>query len=341
MSEPIGGKRPMPVDSKLRDRIVARPKAELHLHLEGSLFRPTLDLIAQRKGLPRPERNFYRFGSFEEFDECFRRLRPLLDRPEDFGLAARALGAALAEQGVVYAEVLIMPLVHITRGVDYRGLIEEITANFDRAAAQGGPLVNLIASIPRKSGSAAGEATIKALEQFPHSRVIGIDLAGVEIDGSIDPFEPAFRRAREMGLQTIAHAGEFQPAPAVARTLDVLKPSRIGHGISSVKDPDLMERLRSESIALEISVSSNVVLGAVENLADHPVRRLYESGVPMVINTDDPTFFKTSLIDEYLLLAENFNFSEPELFGLADDSIRHSFAPDELKRSWLQGRSPD
>lgn len=341
MSEPIGGKQPAPTDPTLRDRIIARPKAELHLHLEGSLFRPTLDLIAQKKDLPRLEKNFYHFGNFEEFDDCFRRLGPLLDRPEDFGLAARALGNALAEQGAVYAEVLVMPLVHMVREVDYRGLIEEITTNFDRAADRGGPLVNLIASIPRNGGPEAGEATLRAVEQFPHPRVIGIDLASVEIDGSIDPFEPTFRRAREMGLETIAHAGEFQPASAVARTLDVLKPSRIGHGISSIQDQDLTERLRTEDVALEISVSSNVMLGAVDSLPAHPIRRLYDAGVPVVINTDDPAFFKTSLVEEYLLLAENFDFTEPELLGLADDSIRRSFAPDELKRSWLQGRSPD
>ena len=329
----------MPVDSTLRDRIIARPKAELHLHLEGSLLRPTLNLIAQKKGLPRPEKNFYRFGDFEEFDDCFRRLGPLLDRPEDFGIAARALGNALAEQGAVYAEVLVMPLVHLVRGVDYRGLIDAITANFDQAAEQGGPMVNLIASIPRNGGPEAGEATLKALEQYPHPRVIGVDLASVEIDGSIDPFEPTFRRAREMGLQTIAHAGEFQPASAVTRTLDVLKPSRIGHGISSIQDPDLMDRLRSEGVALEISVSSNVMLGAVDSLAAHPVRRLYDAGVPLVINTDDPAFFKTSLTEEYLLLAGKFGFTETELLGLAEASIKNSFAPDELKQGWLN--TPD
>ena len=151
----------------------------------------------------------------------------------------------------------------------------------------------------------------------------------METRDSIEPFADTFEKAREMGLRTVAHAGEFGPPESIRQTLDILKPSRIGHGLSAVRDGRLMKRLIEIDVPLEISPSSNIQLKAVTALHEHPVKILFDNGVPLVINTDDPAFFKTTLTEEYLLL-KTLNFSDSAIHALIQDSFRYAFLEDHL-----------
>ena len=293
--------------------IATTPKPELHVHLEGSISVETLNRLALKKGLPAFESSPYRFSNFKEFDAIFPRLGPYFDTPEDFYEIALAFGRRLVDEGITYCEVLVMPFVHVRRGVPFEGLMEALDSAFSELAKGQGIEVKIMCAIPRTLGADAGQKTLDWIESRPLDRIVGIDLAGEERAGTIKPFAPVFERARSIGLGTVAHAGEFLGPEAIWETIERLKPDRIGHGISAAKDNKLMDFLAQKNIPLDISLTSNVMLGAVPELAFHPVRLFYEEGVAFTMNTDDPAFLHTTLIDEYGILAEQFNFKGDEI----------------------------
>lgn len=318
-----------------RAQLTALPKAELHIHLEGALDLAFLTETARRKGLDPPPDDFYAFADFGQFLAAFIGLRPFLAEEADFRPAARYFARRLAGDGTVYAEALFMPFSHLVRGMDYQRLVAEIDAGLAQAEAEGGPKVKLLASIPRHFRDEAAPMTLDLLARHPHARVIGIDLSGTETPESIAPLAEYFERARDLGLRTVAHAGEFGPADNVRRTIDLLRPERLGHGLSAANDPALMADLARLGVTVDISPSSNVQLKAVTGWADHPARRLHQAGVAITLNTDDPAFFRTDLITEYQLAATELGFQPTELIDLAANSFRHSFLPPEEKQAWL------
>jgi adenosine deaminase len=240
----------------------AVPKAELHVHLEGSLERAVLDRIGARKGLPPPAEDFYVFRGFEGFNQVFRSLARYLETGEDFEDAAFAFAERQAGDRIVYTEAFVMPLFHTSRGVDPEVLFQGLESGLRRGEEEHGVQIRLLFSVPRILGPEAGFRTLELLERRPWERVLGIDLAGTERENDPAPFAPVFERARAMGLHTVAHAGEFTTAEHVRRTLDLLGPERIGHGIRAVDDPALTARLAGEGIPLEVCPSSNQCLGA-------------------------------------------------------------------------------
>ncbi len=298
-------------------------KAELHVHLEGSISVETLNNLAAKKGLSAFEESPYRFSNFKEFDALFPALGPYFDTPEDFYEIARSFGERLKRENIVYCEVSIMPYVHVRRGIDFKDLMEAVGRAFDELQAHDGPDARIICTIPRNLGPVSGEKTLDWIEMYPHRRIVGIDLAGEERPGTIRPFAAVFERAREIGLGAVAHAGEFLGPEAVWETLGELRPHRIGHGISSIKDRGVVEYLANEDIALDISLTGNVKLGAVSDLAHHPIRMLYEYGVPVTLNTDDPAFFQVSLPSEYRILYEKFRFTKKEVKEIIKNGFRY------------------
>ncbi len=301
------------------------PKAELHVHLEGSIPLDTLNQLAERKGLPPFLESPYRFSDFQEFDALFRRLGPYFDKEQDFYEIALAFAKQLTRQGIVYCEATIMPYVHVARGISFRGLIEAIDAAFTEVEKGHGIRIMLICAIPRTIGSQAGEKTLDWMAQNPNPRVVAIDLAGPELPGTIAPFAPVFERARRMGLKTVAHAGEFLGPQAIWDTIELLQPDRIGHGITAVCDRPLINHLAEKRVPLDISITSNVKLKAVESLKAHPVRRFYDAGIPITINTDDPAFFQTTLSEEFLHLSRELGFRYDEIEGLIQNAFIYGF----------------
>ena len=301
------------MDEDLLNLVFSFPKAELHVHLEGSISIKTLNRLARKKGLPGFEESPYRFSTFKEFDALFPKLGPYFDTPDDFYDIALAFGQRLIDECIAYCEVLVMPFVHVRRGIPFEGLMEALDSAFGELAGRQGVEIKIICSIPRTMGAKAGHKTLDWIESRPLHRIVGIDLAGEEREGTIKPFASVYERARSMGLGTVAHAGEFLGPEAIWETIEVLKPDRIGHGITAARDGNLLSLLAQKSIPLDISLTSNVMLAAVSELALHPVRLFYENDVPFTINTDDPAFFHTTLIEEYRILAEQFEFQEDEI----------------------------
>jgi len=317
------------------------PKAELHVHLEGSVDLPTINAIARRKGLTEVPPERFSFHDFEEFKALFMFVLSFLTEKEDFYEISLAFAERQSRDHVVYTETFLVPFFHLSRGIQAESFLDGIEAGLAEGERRFGTTVNLIFSIPRTFDEEAGMRTLELIEGYGGSRVVAIDLSGMESGRDVKRFAEIFREAHQMGLATVAHAGEFTPSRRIHETIDILGVQRIGHGISAWGDETLIRRLAKEGIALEVAVTSNVRLDAVPSLAEHPVRRLYDEGVPIVINTDDPALFSTTLNQEYALLAKEFGFTARELHRLIDNSFAYAFLDDETRvRLMTRTRQP-
>jgi aminodeoxyfutalosine deaminase len=313
------------VNNDFEHQIRQLPKAELHVHLEGSIGIRTLNRLRERRGKGPLQKSPYVFNNFESFNAVFLFISEYLKDEEDFHIMAADFVAGQAAQNIRYTEASFMPLFHVFQGVQAEALFHGIESGLAEGEKQQGTVVRLICSIPRMAGPDAGEQTLDLILEHRTERIVGIDLAGTEKEKDMAPFGKTFRRAGELGLRRVAHAGELASPKQIARALDILGAERIGHGISLVQDTKLAERVAKANIPLEISPTSNVRLKTVSSLKAHPVRQLFEMGVPIVINTDDPAFFNTTLSRELGILRDHFQFGENEIRGLIDNAFTYSF----------------
>jgi adenosine deaminase/aminodeoxyfutalosine deaminase len=281
--------------------------AELHVHLEGTVDRETV--MELDPGLTREEvASVWAFTDFGGFLNCFKFIAQRLRGPEDYALITRRMIESMAGHGISYAEVTLAAGVILWRGFDFdavwRAIREaqksaqvEIWWNLD-AIRQFGP--DHVMQVARLAANYVGDGAIS------------FGIGGDEVKGPAREFREAYRYAKDAGLRLTAHAGETDGPWSIRAALEI-GAERIGHGIRAIEDPELMRRLREEQIPLEVSITSNVKTGAVRSLEDHPVKKLFDAGVPITLNTDDPGVFETDLTAEYALARDFFGFSEGEL----------------------------
>ena len=324
------------------DAFIARmPKVELHLHLEGAIKPATLLKIAQRNNVDIPARDeagvaqLFNYKNFHEFLTVFMALARSLIRGEDFADIAYELGLHLADQHVVYAEVMISPAQYYTRGLDLDEIVQGAAAGFARAQRERGTRVNLAFDYGRQFGVEMAWRILEIAVRNRQNTLVAWSIGGDEVGNPPEPFEEVFAAARRSGLHTMAHAGEVAGPPSVWGAIHTLACERLGHGIRSADDPRLLDVLRESHVTLDVSPTSNVCTGAVADIAAHPLRRLYDAGVLVTLNTDDPTFFGTTLNDEYRLAARAFNFGAAELVAIGLNGARAVFLPDDEKTSLL------
>jgi adenosine deaminase len=324
------------LDPALDTFITRMPKVELHLHLEGSITPATLLRIAQRNNVDIPARDeagvaqLFNYQNFHEFLTVFMALARSLIRGEDFEDIAYDLGLHLADQNVLYAEVMISPSQYFMRGLDMDELVQGAAAGFARAQRERGVRVALAFDYGRQFGvDLAWQILEVAIRNRSHG-VVAWSIGGDEVNNPPEPFAELYAAARRGGLRLMAHAGEVVGPPSVWGAVDALGCERLGHGIRSIDDPALLVHLRERAITLDVSPTSNVRTGAVASIAAHPLRRLFDAGVRVTVNTDDPTFFTTTLNDEYRLAARAFGFDADDLATLALNGVRATFlAKDE------------
>ncbi len=301
------------------DFLLRMPKAELHLHLEGSVEPETLHELDPSTPLDEL-RSIYSYHSFDDFLKAFGAVGQRLRGPEDYGLITRRLIERLAAQNVVYAEIILAAGVVLWKKQEFAPIFEAV-----REAAAGSPVeVRWILDAVRQFGPDHVMRVAELAAERVGRGVVAFGIGGSEQRGPAEWFAEAYAFARSAGLRLTAHAGEGTTARSVWAALE-LGAERIGHGISSIEDPSLVRHLRDRAIPLEISVTSNLVTGVVTRLEDHPLRRLYDAGVPIVLNTDDPAMFRCSLLGEYRLAAGAFGFTRAELCGLAENAFRFAF----------------
>jgi len=291
----------------------------LHLHLEGSLAPETLRELDAAVSV-NDARVRYRCSDFAGFIEAFKWAVSFLRSPDDYALAARRLFEELARQNVRYAEVTLSAGVVLWKGLDFAAVYDAVA----REAARAPMPVWLVLDSIRHFGVEQATQVARLAVERAGDRVVAFGLGGDESRGPAEWFGEVFAFCRQNGLKLVPHAGENTSAEAVWAALRI-GADRIGHGIRAIEDPALVAHLAERRIPLEISITSNVITGSVDGFEAHPVRRLYDGGVPIILNTDDPAMFDTTLNDEYFLAAQRFGFTEAELRGLTEASFEWGF----------------
>jgi adenosine deaminase/aminodeoxyfutalosine deaminase len=304
----------------MADFLLELPKAELHLHLEGSIEPETLHELDP--GTTVEEfRALYQYENFDAFLRAFGAIGKRLRGPEDYALITRRLLEKLAAQNVQYAEIIVAAGVVIWKEQDFTAIFEAIR----EAAAASPVLVHWILDAVRQFGPDHVMRVAGLAAERVDRGVVAFGIGGSEERGPAEWFHDAFAFARAAGLHLTAHAGESMGPESVWAALE-LGAERVGHGIAAVRDEALVRHLRDRDIPLEICPTSNVVTGVVARMQDHPLRRLYDAGVPIVLNSDDPAMFRCSLTGEYRVAQRTFGFTEAELIRLAANGFRYRFS---------------
>ena len=305
--------------NRTADFIDELPKAELHLHLEGSVEPETLHELDP--STPVEEfRALYRYADFNGFLKAFGAVGKLLRTPEAYALATTRLLERIAFENVRYAEIILAAGVVLWKDGSFPEIWDAV-----RGAASASPVeVHWIYDAVRQFGVEPATKVAEWAAERLDQGVVAFGIGGSEDRGPANWFGDVFRCAKSAGLRLVAHAGEGTSAQSVWDAL-ALGAERIGHGISAIDDPALMRHLRERDIPLEVCVTSNLVTGVVRHVEDHPLRRLYDAGVPITLNTDDPAMFGCTLVGEYRLAMREFGFSDAELRGIAANGFRYAF----------------
>jgi adenosine deaminase/aminodeoxyfutalosine deaminase len=294
-------------------------KAELHLHLEGSVEPETLRELDPAL-TPEEVRERYRYEDFAGFIESFKWVIQRLRGPADYALVARRLLERLATENVRYAEITISAGVILWRGQEFAPIYQALREEAARSSVE----VWWVLDAVRQMGAEEAMKVARLAAERVEQEVVAFGIGGDEALGPVQWFSEVFEFARRSGLHLTVHAGETVGPESVWGALR-LGAERIGHGIRAAEDPALLEWLREKDIPLEICITSNVATGAVAALEQHPVRRIYEAGVPIVLGSDDPAMFQTTLEREYEVAAREFGFTEEELRGIAENGFRYAF----------------
>lgn len=295
------------------------PLAELHVHLEGSIEPETLREIDPSLTLKQIAQETT-YTDFDGFIQSYIWVNRKLTRPEHYAIAARRFFDALAEQGAVYAEVTLSVGMMLWKGQDFPA----IYAALQREAERAKPEIRWILDAVRHFGADAAKPVFDLAAERLGDGVVAIGIGGAEEKGPAIWFKDLYKEARDRGLRLTAHAGETVGPESIWAAIEI-GAERIGHGIRAIDDPKLMQVLREKNIPLEVSITSNVRTGAVRSLEEHPVKKLFDAGLPVILNTDDPALFGCTLLGEYRLAKEKFGFSEQELRTLAESALRYCF----------------
>ena len=322
----------------LESFVRALPKVELHVHLEGAMPPRTLLSLARKRGVTLPAsteealREWFRFRDFDHFVEIYVACSRVLQHPEDFRLLIGDFAAEQERQNIRYTEVHFTVGTHWLNGVAVDEVLDAMAEGIRTAERERGVLLRLIPDIVRDVGNRTADPTLEwAIEAGRRGLAVALGLTGREAVYPSEPFAEHFEVARRNGLHGVAHAGEHAGPAAVYSVLDACGAERIGHGVRSIEDAGLVERLRVSRTPLEVCPTSNVCLGVAPDLAHHAFDRLRRAGLELSVNTDDPALFDTDLSREFLRLAAAFDYGPETIVALALDALRHSFLPADAK----------
>ena len=323
--------------------LLALPKAELHLHLEGAVEPETLVELSRRHDPSPLDRaqveQLYRYPDFRGFLMAFKAVTERLQTAEDYELITYRLMERLRAENVLHAEVYVSVGVCLWRAQDFPRLFEGMERGRQRGARDFGVSLLWLFDAVRHFGPEAAQKVAEETVAARHrgfASVIGFGIGGDEAAAAPEMFREVYAYAAEHGLRRTAHAGESAGPASILGALDALGAERIGHGLTAWHDDELMARLVKEQIPVEICVTSNLRTGCCKTLEQHPLRRYFDGGLKLTLASDDPAMFGTSLAREYQLAQEAFGFTEAELERLARNSFEVSFLPQEEKRRFLQ-----
>ena len=330
------------------------PKAELHLHLEGSVDPATLVELSRRYNTPLPTENnrydvagsgdvlteddvrrLYSYKDFNGFLMAFKSVTERLRSPEDYELVTYRLMQKLRQQNVVHAEVYVSVGVIRWRGQPVEPIFEGMERGRERGQRDFGVSLLWIFDAVRHFGPQAASEVFDLAARLRDRNVVGIGIGGDEARGPAEGFRDLYKKAADNGLRLTAHAGETTGPESVWGAINI-GAERIGHGLSAASDPELMEVMAQKQVPVEMCITSNLRTGACKELQDHPVRKFFDEGLMITLSTDDPAMFQTSLNKEFEIAQQEFSFTEDHLRELARNSIEASFLPVEKKLRFMQ-----
>ena len=325
---------------RLPELLRAMPKAELHIHIEGSLEPEMIFALAQRNKVELPYagvealRAAYAFTNLQSFLDLYYAGASVLLTERDFYDMAWAYFEKAKADHVVRAELFFDPQTHTARGVPMQAVIEGLSWACSDARAKLGISADMILCFLRHLSEDDALATLE--EALPwRDRFIGVGLDSSEVGHPPEKFARVFARARAMGLHAVAHAGEEGPPAYIWSALDVLKVERIDHGVQAIHDPALMQRLVDTRMPLTVCPLSNLKLCVFRDLAQHNLGQMLDAGVRVTVNSDDPAYFGGYLLENYLQTFAALHLNAQHAYRLAANSIEASFAPEEDKHRWM------
>ncbi|MER5958213.1 adenosine deaminase [Streptomyces sp. NPDC001939] len=322
--------------------LASLPKAELHLHIEGTLEPELAFELAARNGVDLPFadtealRKAYLFEDLQSFLDLYYGLMAVLRTEEDFEQLADAYLARAAAQGVRHAEIFFDPQAHTARGVPIGTVVEGLSAALSKSVERHGVSTRLIMCFLRDQSAESAMQTLESAKPYL-DRIVGVGLDSAEVGNPASKFREVYEAAGALGLRKVAHAGEEGDPSYVWEALDVLGVERIDHGLRCVEDPALVERLVRDRVPLTLCPLSNVRLRAIDVLEDHPLPRMMDAGLLCTVNSDDPSYFGGYVGDTFHAVHEALALDHERLRELARNSFVASFLDDdeELRSRYL------
>ncbi len=317
------------------------PKAEQHLHIVGSTRPETLLWLMKEGDLKTPFktvqdiRRFFQYRDFPSFINTYLTVFRCITREDQFERITYEMLEDDAQCNVKYVEASFSAPDHVKEGLDFEQMLDAINRGVQQARRDFGIECNLRIDLVRNYGPDNGMQVLDWLES-KSDNVVSIDIGGSEEKFPPKPFADVYQRAKGMGLHLVAHAGEAAGPQSIWDAIEYLGVERVGHGVTAIEDPKLVNHILKQGVTVEMCPTSNLKTGVVSSLKKHPIRVLFDKGVKVTVNTDDPSMFDTDMNSEYLQLHQLLGFTVPELFKLALNAVGSSFLPTAQRSHMLE-----
>ncbi|MFW9907802.1 MAG: adenosine deaminase [Candidatus Thorarchaeota archaeon] len=312
------------------ETIRALPKVELHVHVLGSIRPSTLldiitedDIEVQYK-TEKDIINRFQYTDFANFISVYMEIIKYITDGRHFERITYEMLENCASCNTEYVELSFSPMDHIKQGIDFASIVNAVNRGIKRAREEFGILTNIRVDLVRDSTIEQAMNILDSIEAHSHN-IVSVDIGGNESAHSPKPFAPVYKRAREMGLHLVAHAGEAAGPDSIWDALRHLNVERIGHGVTAREDPSLMDYLKRGRIAIEMCPVSNLRTGVISSMRNHPIRDFFDKGLFVNVNSDDPSLFHTDLNNEYIQLHKHLGFTLPELFQISLNGVDAAF----------------
>lgn len=317
------------------------PKAELHIHTEAVITMSSVKKLYKKrfgKAMTKEEEKaLFDYDDLSGFIAAFLKVQDLFTDVNDFDLVYNDFAKYLEKNNVKYCEAFFAPSAFVKKGFKYADMVENFSKNIKKIKREKDITIKLLVDVSRTFGLENAQANYEMFKEVPSPDIIGIGLGGNEIKGPCNLFGPVFVQAHKDGFHAVAHAGEDVGPESVWDAIKILNSERIGHGITTVQDKELVEYVKENKIPLEICPTSNVFTKHfVKTMEEHPVRELFDAGVLVTIGSDDPVFFKTTVNEEYWNLYSKLDFTLSEIEQLICNSFTASFLPENKKASYIR-----
>ncbi|MBR6199380.1 MAG: adenosine deaminase [Spirochaetales bacterium] len=323
------------------DKLKNIPKAEIHLHIEALPSRKFVSKLLSRQDPKYKDManvdEVFTYDNLTQFIQAFLLVQGAFKEPEDFAGLMESARDYLIDNGIVYAEMFFAPTAFLKKGWQFEQIMDFFVKKIDEIYEKDHIKIRLLIDVSRTFGAENAQNNLDLVLKYNSDKIIGIGLGGAEIKGPAAEYKDVYANAKKAGLCRVAHAGEDVGPESVWDSIKLLDAQRIGHGISSIQDENLVKYLADNKIPLEICPTSNVFTKKyVQKIEEHPIRPFFDKGVIVTVNTDDPTFFNVNLLDEYWNLYSKLNFTLDEIKQVIINAFEVSFMPEADKAKYIE-----